>query len=103
MIDLNPVRVHEQDGRRPCLVVSDDLYNAGPAEKHIVVPITSKDKGIPYHVRISPPKGGLKMHSYLMCDDIRCVSRERFLARSGVVSSQVIGMVGSCLQILLGT
>ena len=41
-IDLNPVSGHGQAGRQPCLVISDDIYNSGPAEKHIVVPVTSK-------------------------------------------------------------
>src|SRR5438128_11466126 len=41
LIDLNPVRGHEQAGRRPALVVSDDLFNQGPAGLVIVLPITS--------------------------------------------------------------
>ena len=46
-VDLNPVRRHEQAGRRPCLVISDDIYKEGPAAKHIVLPLTSRNKAIP--------------------------------------------------------
>ncbi len=100
-IDLNPVRGHEQAGRRPCLVMSDDIYNLGPAEKHIVVPVTSKDKRIPYHIVITPPEGGLRLRSFLMCDDLRSVSRERFGEKLGEVSSETIGAVADCLRTLL--
>jgi mRNA-degrading endonuclease toxin of MazEF toxin-antitoxin module len=29
LIDLNPIRGHEQAGKRPCLVVSVDLFHQG--------------------------------------------------------------------------
>ena len=37
MVDLNPARGHEQAGYRPCLVVSVDLFNHGPAELVVVL------------------------------------------------------------------
>lgn len=101
-VDLSPVRGHEQPGRRPCLVISDDLYNSGPAEKHIIVPVTSKDKRIPYHIEVLAPEGGLRMRSHLMCDDIRSVSRDRFMERFGVVSEKTILLVQDSLRTLLG-
>ena len=51
LADLNPVRGHEQAGRRPVLVVSEDLFNRGPAGLAIVLPMTSTLRGIPSHVR----------------------------------------------------
>ena len=101
-VDLNPVRGHEQAGRRPCLVISDDIYNRGPAAKHIVLPITPRNKGIPYHLASQPPEGGLRLPSHVMCDDVRTVSRERFGERLGVVSSQTLRLVKEHLEILLG-
>ena len=41
LADLNPVRGHEQAGRRPVLVVSEDLFNQGPAGLAVVLPLTS--------------------------------------------------------------
>ena len=101
-VDLNPVRGHEQAGRRPCLVISDDIYNQGPAARHIVLPVTSRKKGIPYHLVVSPPEGGLKMTSYVMCDDIRSVSRERFAERLGTVSGRTMFVVRESLEVLFG-
>ena len=101
-VDLNPVRGHEQAGRRPCLVISDDIYNQGPAAKHIVLPVTSRNKQIPYHLAVTPPEGGLRLTSYVMCDDIRSVSRERFGERLGTVSSQTLSLMKENLEMLLG-
>lgn len=101
MVDLNPVRGHEQAGRRPCLVVSHDIYNSGPAGKHIVIPVTSKNKHIPYHIEITPPEGGLRVPSFLLCDDVRSVSRERFVERLGAVSSRTMLVVSENLRTLL--
>ena len=101
-VDLNPVRGHEQAGRRPCLVISDDIYNQGPAAKHIVLPVTSRNKRIPYHLTVTPPEGGLRLASYVMCDDIRSVSRERFGERLGTVSSQTLSLMKENLEMLLG-
>ena len=74
-VDLNPARGHEHAGRRPCLVISDDIYNQGPAAKNIVLPVTSRHKGIPYHLTVKPPEGGLQLASYIMCDDVRSALR----------------------------
>jgi mRNA interferase MazF len=93
---------HEQAGRRPCLIVSDDIYNQGPAAKHIVIPVTSRNKGIPYHLAITPPEGGLRLLSFVMCDDIRSVSRERFVERLGKVSVRTMQLVRENLEVLLG-
>jgi mRNA interferase MazF len=61
MADLDPTKDHEQAGKRPVLVVSADVFNAGPADLVVVLPITSKAKGIPTHVAVSPPEGGLPL------------------------------------------
>ncbi|AEG15176.1 transcriptional modulator of MazE/toxin, MazF [Desulfofundulus kuznetsovii DSM 6115] len=102
LVDLNPVRGHEQAGRRPALVVSVDMFNSGPAELVVVLPITTKDKGIPLHVRIDPPEGGVKETSFVKCEDIRSVSTERLTARLGRVSRDVMALVEDRIRILLG-
>ena len=99
---FDPQAGHEQAGRRPCVVVSDDLYNRGASGKHIVLPITSKFKGIPYHVEVTPPEGGLRTKSYVMCDDVRSVSRERLSKRLGSVSPQIVLLAEDSLRVLMG-
>ena len=67
-VDLSPALGHEQGGHRPALVVSVDAFNAGPAELVVVLPLTSKAKGVPFHVEIQPPEGGVKQVSYVKCE-----------------------------------
>ncbi|MEB3121852.1 MAG: type II toxin-antitoxin system PemK/MazF family toxin [Snowella sp.] len=102
LIDLNPVRGHEQAGKRPCLVVSVDLFHQGGSGLAIVLPVTSKSKGIPFHVRIDPPEGGVKMSSFIKCEDVRSISLERFEKRWGIVSLETMMAVEDRLRILMG-
>src|SRR4051794_34930941 len=71
---------HEQAGRRPVLVVSDDAFNAGLSGLVMVVPLTSKvgkSRSIPAHVPVAPPEGGLKTPSVILCDQLRTISKDR--------------------------
>jgi mRNA interferase MazF len=102
LADLNPVRGHEQAGRRPVLVVSDSLFNRGPAELTIVLPVTSRLRGIPHHIRVEPPEGGLRQPSAILCDAIRSSSRERLVERWGSVSSETLEPIEDALRSLLG-
>lgn len=101
LLDLNPTRGREQAGTRPALVLSVDGFNQGPADLIVVLPITSKAKGIPFHVLVEPPEGGLCVTSFVKCEDIRSVSRERFLQRYGVVSAETLAAVADRVRILL--
>jgi len=99
--DFEPTRGHEQGMRRPALVVSTDRFNQGPAELAIVIPITGTDRGIPTHVPIKPPEGGIKKASFVMSDQIRCVAKERLSKKWGTVSPETMAKVKACLRILL--
>jgi len=102
LVDLNPVRGHEQAGRRPALVISVDGFNRGPAELVIVIPFTTKDKGIPLHVAVHPPEGGLSDISFVKCEDIRSVAKERLVKLLGRVEEKTLAEIEDRLRILLG-
>jgi mRNA interferase MazF len=99
--DLNPTRGREQAGRRPVLVVSVDTFNRGPADLVIVVPLTSTLRDVPSHVRVSPPEGGLRHPSAILCEAVRSVSRGRLVERWGAVSAATMTRVEDVLRILL--
>jgi len=101
-VDLSPVRGHEPAGRRPGLVVSVDAFNHGPAGLVHVIPITTKKKGIPFHVEVLPPEGGLARRSFLKCEDLRSVAIERLLEVCGSVGPGTLAEVEDRLRILLG-
>jgi len=100
--DLSPTRGHEQAGRRPVLVVSEDLLNEGPAGLIIVVPITSRLRPIPSHVRIEPPEAGLVRSSAALCEAVRSISRERLERPLGTVSPATMAKVEEILRTLMG-
>jgi mRNA interferase MazF len=102
LADLNPIKGREQAGMRPCLVVSVDLFNQSPAELVIVVPLTTKARGIRTHVPLKPPEGGVRELSYIKCEDVRSISTERLTSRWGVVSRATMCNVEDCLRILMG-
>jgi len=98
---LDPVRGHEQAGTRPILILSDDLFNRGPAGLVIAVPITSRLRPIPFHIRMMPPQGGLTVESAALCEAVRSISKERLVKRLGVVSEGTLELVEDRLRILL--
>jgi mRNA interferase MazF len=91
----------EQAGTRPALVVSVDKFNHGPADLIVVLPITSHDKKQPIHVPVRAPEGGLSALSFIKCDDIRSVSKQRLKKFYGAVSPRTMAEVELRLRILL--
>ena len=101
MLNFDPTRGHEQAGTRPALIISVDVFNAGHADLVIVLPITSRSKGVRSHVAVRPPEGGLSIESYIKCEDVRSVAKERLHRRLGDISSGTMAAVEDKLRILL--
>ena len=101
LADLDPVRGHEQGRRRPCVIVSDDTFNHGPAGMVVVVPLTTTGRGVPLHVVVDTPDGGVRARSFIKCEDIRSISVERLIDHWGAVSDAVMRDVEDRLRILL--
>ncbi|HQY92218.1 type II toxin-antitoxin system PemK/MazF family toxin [Caldilinea sp.] len=102
LIDLNPIRGHEQAGTRPALVVSNDTFNQGPAGLVFILPLTRTDRRIPAHIPVDPPEGGVKTRSYVLCDAIRSISKDRFVGSAwGTVSAETMQQVEEMLRILI--
>jgi mRNA interferase MazF len=102
LTDLNPTRGHEQAGVRPALIPSEDIFNHGPAGLSVVLPITSRSKGIASHVPVAPPEGGLTQPSFVKCEDVRSVSHDRLIRRLGAVTSPTMDLIEDRVRILLG-
>lgn len=47
----------------------------------LMIPLTTRDRGLEHHVRIDSPESGLKRPSWARTEEIRAVSTQRF-ARS---------------------
>ncbi len=101
LVDLNPVRGRDQAGTRPGLIVSADPFNHGPPGLVILVPITTRERGIPLHVRVEAGEGGLRETSFAKCEDVRSVSVTRLARRLGRVGATTLDEVEDRLRILL--
>ena len=101
LTSLDPVEGHEQGGRRPCLIISDDLLNHGPSGLVMVVPITSTRRAGTIRVPIDPPEGGLKTRSYSLPEMLRSISVNRLHSRWGAITAARMGEVEEVVRALL--
>ncbi|MEA2265528.1 MAG: mRNA interferase MazF [Solirubrobacteraceae bacterium] len=101
LVDFGDPVGREQSGRRPAVVVSADPLNASPSGVVIVVPATTRRRGLPSHVEIEPDGSGLDLVSYAKCEDVKSVSQERLIGRLGAVSPEVSFEIGRALRFLL--
>jgi mRNA interferase MazF len=99
--NLDPVRGHEQAGHRPVLIISATQFNQGPAGLAIVVPLTTRDRGIHYHVAIEPDEAGVSRRSMIKCEDVRSIDQRRLTRRLGAVGDSTMGAVEKRLRALL--
>ncbi len=100
-VNLERVRGHEQGRSRPALVISNDVFNHGPSDLVTIVPITTRARPIRSFLRVDPPEGGLPQTSFIICDQIRTISRDRLGKRFGAVSVATLAEVEQRIRFLL--
>jgi len=97
-LTFDPQSGHEQRGRRPALVVSNDLFN-----KHtglcIACPITNSRRDYPFHVTIPDGTG---VTGYVMVEQVRSVDfRARKAKRLGKAPEstfdEVLSILDACI------
>ena len=66
-LDFDPQAGHEQKGRRPALLVSNNLFNR-VSSLTMVCPITHTDRNHPFHVRLDERT---KTDGVILCDQAR--------------------------------
>lgn len=90
--DLNPTRGHEQQGLRPVLVLSQDVFNERSGTV-ITVAITSKQQraGFPLTMEIKSVK--LPKKSWVAVSQIRILAKERLGRKLGRMSPEELGDV----------
>ena len=102
LVDLDPVKGHEQAKQRPCVVISTDTFNNGPGKLAVIAPLTSQYRPLSWLVQIDPPHGGVLKRAYIMCHQIRTVSLTRFSGKClGAIAPHTLGDIEFRLRILL--
>lgn len=88
LFDPEPIKGNEIGKKiRLGIVISHNLLNSGPSGLVFIIPLTSVYKGIPSHVKISPPNGGVTVESYALCEQIRSISKIRLVKKLGKIHS----------------
>ncbi|MFA5234509.1 MAG: type II toxin-antitoxin system PemK/MazF family toxin [Sulfurimonas sp.] len=95
ILTFDPSAGHEQQGRRPALIISNEVFN-----KHvglaIACPITNTDRNFPFHVKLD----STKLTGFIMTEQIKSIDynvrKVKFVERvSDEVMEKVLGMLES--------
>lgn len=97
--DLSPAYGSEQGGKRPVLIVQNDVGNKY-APTVIVAPLTSRYKpSLPTHV---VEREATQVTSVILCEQVRTIDKSRLMDKLGSVSSTTIKKVDKAMMISLG-
>jgi len=97
-VTFDPQSGHEQKGRRPALVVSNDLFN-----KHtglaMVCPITNIRRDFPFHVAVGDDA---TLTGFVMVEQVKSIDfrarKARWIARaSTAVMDEVLSLLDACI------
>ena len=100
IVNWNPSRGSEQAGKRPALVIQNNIGNEKAATT-IMAAISSSVRIYPMNVRLDPPEGGLECVSIVKTGQILTVSKERLEKRLGRVTVQKMEEVNRAIKLSL--
>ena len=102
-VDWSPARGSEAAGRRPALVVQRNAGNAAQTYPNtVVVAVSSQGREVPFHVRVRPNRdNGLRGVSFVKCEQIFTISKERLGGRLGRLRNDELHRVDEGLRLNL--
>lgn len=68
ILTFDPQAGHEQQGRRPALIVSNEIFNKNVGLA-IACPITNTDRNFPFHVKID----SLELTGFVMSEQVKSI------------------------------
>lgn len=98
-LSFDPQAGHEQKGRRPALVVSNDLFNEHTGLA-IVCPVTNTDRGYPFHL---PVPATTKLTGFVMVEQVKSADyvrrRARFIEHAPTeLVEDVLDLIEACIR-----
>lgn len=102
-VNLNPTRGSEQAGRRPVLIIQNDIGNEF-SPTVIIAPLTTKSYSREFPTNVNIPKnvGELKNNSTILLSQIRTIDKERLEGKIGALPTELIEKVDEAIKISLG-
>lgn len=99
--DLDPVRGREQAGRRPVVVLSQDIFNAASGTV-ICMAVTSKEPAAQFPLTFELPTSALPKKSWAKISQIRTLSVDRLGDRLGRIGPEDLAQLLEGLNEILG-
>jgi mRNA interferase MazF len=99
--ELDPVRGHEQAGRRPVLVLSHDVFNDRSGTV-IALALTSQEPRAGFPLTLESKAAGLAKRSWVKISQIRTLSVDRIGTRVARASEEELARVLDGLNEILG-
>ncbi|MBN2034634.1 MAG: type II toxin-antitoxin system PemK/MazF family toxin [Deltaproteobacteria bacterium] len=100
IVNWNPARVSEQAGKRPALIIQNDIGNE-KSPTIIIAAISRTVKHYPMNVEIRPPEGGLTRPSIVKTSQIMTISKERLEKRVGSLRGKKMAEVDKAIKLSL--
>jgi mRNA interferase MazF len=103
LVALDPTTGHEQQGVRPCVIVSDPGVAAEQRYPLLcVVPLSSTPGRGALYPPLDPGKSGLRKRSHALIDQLRSVDKRRVRRVFGRVTDAEIASIDLGLCLYLG-
>lgn len=100
--DLNPARGSEQEGKRPVLIVSHDIFNERSGTV-IAVALTSQPQRAGFPLTLELQSKGLPKKSWAKISQIRTLAIERIGSRLGRATPEEMAKVVEGVMEIIGT
>lgn len=102
LVNLEPTIGSEIRKTRPCVIVSNDAVGVLPLK--VIAPLTDfkeRYRAVPWMVVVEPDaENNLSKTSVVDLFQVRCVSEERLLHKSGSLSSQMQTAIQNALKVV---
>ena len=103
LVKLDPTVGHEQQGVRPCVVVTDPEVTEDQRFPMVcVVPITKTRGEGALYPSLAAGKSGLRASSYALVDQVRSVDKRRITTVFGRIRAAELTEIDEGLRLLLG-
>lgn len=101
-VDFGTPRRGEQGGRRPALIIQNDIGNR-TSPTTIVAAITSRQKKrYPFHVETTAKESGLPQDGTILLEQLLTINQNRLISKVGTLSSTKMMEVDEALKVSLG-
>jgi mRNA interferase MazF len=102
LVNLDPTLGAEIRKTRPCVIVSNDAVGVLPLK--VIAPVTDlkeRYRAVPWMVVVEPDaENNLSKPSVLDLFQIRCVSEDRLIRKTGRISERLQATINSALKVV---